>query len=124
MKLRPFTFLLALVLTTLSTGCFGMFGSRGPEESAVITVRNDLDPPDAMTIQIRRTGGDETTLGTVPAGGERALTYKSRDLQGAYQLVARQTSGAAVVSREFTLFVGARVRWEMRTNSVAVSERP
>lgn len=122
MKLRPLTVFLALVLTTLSTGCFGIFGSRGTEESAVITVLNDLDPSDAMTIQIRRNGDDETTLGTVPAAAERALTYESRNLQGAYQLVARRTSGAAVVSREFTLFAGARVRWQMRTNSVTVSQ--
>lgn len=122
MKLRHLTVFLALVLTTLSTGCFGIFGSRGPEESAVITVLNDLDPPDAMTIQIRRNGDDETTLGTVPGGAERVLTYTARNLQGSYQLVARQTSGAAAVSREFTLFADARVRWQMRTNSVTVSQ--
>lgn len=121
-KPRPFIVILALVLTTLSTGCFGIFGSRGPEESAVITVLNDIDPPDAMTIRIRRTGDDETTLGRVPGGDERALTYTSRNLQGAYQLVAQKTTGAAVVSREFTLFVGARVHWQMRTNSVTVSQ--
>lgn len=122
MKLRPLTVFLTLVLTTFSTGCFGIFGSRGPEESAVITVLNDLDPPDAMTIEIRRNGDDETTLGTVPGAAERALTYESRNLQGSYQLVARRTSGAALVSREFTLFAGARARWQMRTNSVTVTQ--
>lgn len=123
MKLRPLTIFLALVLTTLSTACSGIFGSGGePEESAVITVLNDMDPPEAMTIQIRRSGDDETTLGTVPGGAERALTYESSDLQGGYQLVARKSSGAAVVSREFTLFAGARVQWQMRTNSVTVSQ--
>lgn len=122
MKSHRLTVVLALALVTLSTGCFGMFGNRSPEESAVITVLNDMDPPDDMVILIRRNGEDETTLGTVPRGSERALSYESRDLQGAYQLVARQTSGAAVVSREFTLFEGARVRWHMRTNSVTVSQ--
>ena len=122
MKLRPFTIFLALVLTTSSTACFGVFGGGEPEESAVITVLNDMDPPEAMTIQIRRSGDDETTLGTVPGGAERALTYESSDLQGSYQLVAEKSSGAAVVSREFTLFAGAQVRWQMRTNSVTVSQ--
>ena len=122
MKWRPHTICLALVLAILSTGCFGLFGGSDPEESAVITVLNYLDPPDARTIRIRPRGEDETTLGTVPGAAERELTYKSANLQGAYQLVARQSSGAALVSREFTLFVGARVRWEMRTNSVTVSQ--
>lgn len=122
MKLRPLTLVIALVLT-MSTGCFGIFGSRGPEENAVVTVLNDLDPPGAMTIELRRDGDDHSTLGSVPGGAERALTYTSRDLQGAYQLVARLPSGAALVSREFTLFAGAHVRWQMRTNSVTVSQR-
>lgn len=122
MKRRTLTILLALILTTLTTGCFGILGSRGPEESAVITVLNDVDPPETRTIQIRQDGDDKATLGTVPAGAEREMTYESRNLQGAYQLVAQQTSGAAVVSREFTLFLGARVRWDMRTNTVTVSQ--
>lgn len=122
MKLRPLAIFLALVLTTSSTACFGIFGSGEPEDSAVITVLNDMDPPEAMAIQIRRSGDDETTLGTVPGGAERALTYESSDLQGTYQLVAQKSSGAAVLSREFTLFAGARVRWQMRTNSVTVSQ--
>ena len=121
-KLRPLIIFIALVLTTSSTACFGLFGSGEPEESAVITVLNDMDPPEAMTIQIRRSGDDETTLGTVSGAAERALTYESNDLQGSYQLVARKSSGAAVVSREFTLFSGAQVRWQMRTNSVTVSQ--
>lgn len=120
MKLRLLG--LALVLTTLTTGCFGILGSRGPVESATITVLNDLDPPAAMTIEVRRDGDDEGTLGTVAAGSERAMTYESRNLQGAYQLAATQPSGAAVVSREFTLFAGAQVRWQMRTNSVTVTQ--
>lgn len=122
MKRRPHKILVALVLATLSTGCFGLFGSGGPEESAVIIVLNDLDPPDARMIRIRPRGEDETTLGTVPGAAERTLTYESTNLQGAYQLVAPQSSGAALVSREFTLFAGARVRWEMRTNSVTVTQ--
>lgn len=122
MKLRTLTILLALVLTTLNTGCFGILGSRGPQESAVIIVLNNVDPPETRTIQIRQDGDDKATLGTVPAGAEREMTYESRNLQGAYQLVAQQTSGAAVVSREFTLFLGARVRWDMRTNTVIVSQ--
>lgn len=119
---RPTVVFLALVMTTLTTGCFGIFGSEAAQETAVITVLNNMDPPDAMTIQIRRTGDDETTLGTVPASAERTLTYESTSLQGTYQLVARQTSGAALVSREFTLFADARVRWQMRTNTVTVSQ--
>lgn len=121
MKLRPLTFLVALVLTTVTTGCFGIMGSRGPEESATITVVNDMDPPNTMTILIRR-DGDEETLGTVPGGAERSLNYESRNLQGAHQLVARQTSAAEVVSREFTLFGGAQVRWQLRANSMTVSQ--
>ena len=122
MKRRTLTIVLALILTTLTAGCFGILGSRGPQESAVIIVLNNVDPPETRTIQIRQDGDDKATLGTVPAGAEREMTYESRSLQGAYQLVAQQTSGAAVVSREFTLFLGARVRWDMRTNTVTVSQ--
>lgn len=124
MELRRFTISLALVFVfaSLNTGCFGLFGGGGADESAMITVVNDLDPTETRTIQIRRGGDDETTLGTVPGNAERMLTYEAEDLQGTYQLVARQSSGAAVVSREFTLFAGARVRWQMRTNSVTVSQ--
>ena len=126
MKWRPPTIVVVIVLlmlTTVGTGCFGIFGSGGgPEESALIIVRNDLDPPDVRTIRIRPSGEDEATLGTVPGASERTFTYKSEDLQGAYQLVAPQASGASLVSREFTLFSDARVRWDMRTNAVTVSQ--
>jgi len=120
LNLRPILF--ALLLAAPIAGCFGIFGGGGPEASAVLTVLNDLDPPAAMTIELRRDGDDESTVGTVPGGAERTLTYSSTNLQGAYQLVARQASGAAVVSREFTLFPDAQVRWQLRTNSVIVSQ--
>jgi hypothetical protein len=123
-KPRVPTIVLALLISILSAGCFSFFGSSEPEESAAVTVVNDLDPPDTRTILIRPRGEDEERLGTVAGGDERELTYESTDLQGAYQLMARQSSGAALVSREFTLFAGARVRWEMRTNSVTVSQSP
>lgn len=122
MKLRPLALAITLVLTILTTGCFGLFGSGGPEESTTITVLNDLDPSEAMTIELRKAGDDASTLGTVDGGAERALVYRSTDLQGAYQLLARQRSGAAIVSREFTLFANAHVRWQMRTNSVTVTQ--
>ncbi len=122
MKLRRSTVFFVLVLASLSTGCFGLFGSHGTKESATISVVNDMQPSDDMSIEIRRNGGDQKKLGTVPAGVERALTYESSDLQGSYQLVARQSSGAALVSREFTLFAGARVRWDMQANSVTVTQ--
>lgn len=122
MKLRPLAFAITLVLTILTAGCFGLFGSGGPEETATITVLNDLAPSEAMTIELRKVGEDASTLGTVGGGAERTLVYRSSDLQGTHQLLARQPSGAAVVSREFTLFANAQVRWEMRTNSVTVTQ--
>lgn len=121
MKLRPLALAFTLVLTALNTGC-GFLGSSGPEESTTIIVLNDLVPAEAMTIELRKSGGDDSTLGTVDAGAERTMVFRSRDLQGAYQLRARQPSGAALVSREFTLFANAQVRWQMRTNSVNVTE--
>ena len=122
MKLRRLTLAFALALPIFSAGCFGLFGSGEPSYSATISVLNDLDPSAPMTIELRKNGDDASTLGTVAGGAERALTYKSDDLQGAYQLYARQPSGAALVSREFTLFPGAQVRWQMRTNNVSVSQ--
>lgn len=125
MKPRLLSLAVALLLATVSTGCFGLFGgSSEPDQSAVITVLNDVDPPREVTVEIRRSGDDASNLGTVSAGAQRDLTYRSSNLQGAYQLVARQPSGAAIVSREFTLFPDARVRWQMRTNSVTVSQEP
>jgi hypothetical protein len=121
MKLRLFAVVFALVLTSLATAC-SFLGSSGPEESATIVVLNDLDPSATMTIELRKGGGDGSTLGTVDGGTERTLQFKSREMQGTWQLQARLPSGAAVVSREFTLFAGANVRWQMRTNAVTVTQ--
>ena len=106
----------------LSAGCFGLLGG-GPEYAATVVVRNDVEPPAALTIVLTQNGDDRATLGTVEAGRERTLRYTSGEIQGSYQLVARQTSGAGVTSRTFTLFDGARVRWDVRENSLSVSQR-
>lgn len=121
MTIRTVRLLIALGLGGLSAGCFGFLGG-GPESSATVVVRNDVDPPTAYTIQLRRMDGDTETLGTVAAGDERVMTFSSGDLQGTYQLIARQSSGAAVTSREFTLFADARVQWQVGTNVLTVAQ--
>lgn len=119
---RMFRLLLVLVVAGLSAGCFGLFSKGGPESTATLVVRNDVDPPTSYTIELRRMGGDTETLGSISAGEERTLSFSSDKLQGTYQLVARQSSGAAVTSREFTLFEDARVEWQVRSNVVTVSQ--
>jgi hypothetical protein len=121
MKLRRLVIAITFLLTTLTTACFGLLGGGSPELSAVLTVVNDVDPPVTMTIQIRQ-DGDDDELATLPGGSERALTYTSRNMRGIYQLVAREATGGAVLSREFTLFSGAQVRWQIRTNSLSVTQ--
>lgn len=122
MKIRMtgLVFLLALVAST--AGCSTFIGGGAPESSATVVVRNDIDPPTSLTIEIRRSDGDTETLGTVDAGQERTLRFSSSDLQGTYQLIGRQSSGAAVTSREFTLFANARVDWQVRSNTVNVTQ--
>lgn len=123
MALRMVRLLLVLGIAGLSAGCFGILGGNsGPEYSSSVVVRNDFDPPTNFTIELRRVGDDTKTLGSVAAGDERVLNYTSKDLQGTYQLIARQSSGAAVQSREFTLFADARVEWQIRSNNLAVSQ--
>lgn len=119
---RIMRLLLVLGFAGLSAGCFGFLGGGGPESSATLVVRNDMDPPTAYTIELRRVGGDTETLGQVAAGQERSMTFSSEDLQGTYQLIARQSSGAAVTSREFTLFADARVEWQVRSNVLTVAQ--
>ena len=119
MKLGSFAVVLTFGLATLTTGCF--IGNRSPEETAVITVVNNVDPPVAMIIELRQ-DGDDDEMDTVPGGSERALPYRSRNMRGIYQLIARESTGGAVLSREFTLFSGAQVRWEIRTNTLSVSQ--
>lgn len=123
MKMRMARMLIVLGLVTISAGCFGLFGGGGPEYSATVVVRNDMEPQTELTIVLRQDGDDRETLGTIAAGQERSLSYTSRDLQGSYQLIARQTSGAAVTSRQFTLFDGAQVSWQIRSNTLSVSQR-
>ena len=122
MALRMVRLLLVLGVAGLSAGCFGILGGggSGPEYSSSVVVRNDFDPPTNFTIELRRVGGDTKTLGTVAAGDERVLNYTSKELQGTHQLIARQSSGAAVQSREFTLFADARVEWQIRSNNLSV----
>lgn len=124
MALRMFKLLLVLGIAGLSAGCMGILGggSSGPEYSASVVVRNDFDPPTNFTIELRRMGDDSKTLGTVAPGDTRPMNYTSKDLQGTYQLIARQSSGAAVTSREFTLFADARVEWQIRSNVLTVSQ--
>jgi hypothetical protein len=122
MKMRTARMLIVLGLTGIFAGCFGMFGARGPEYTATVVVRNDVDPPTVMTIVLRQDGNDRETLGSIEAGQERSLSYTSRNLQGSYQLIARQSSGAAMTSREFTLFDGARVHWQIRSNTLTVTQ--
>ena len=120
MKLRSLAIASTFALTTFTAGCMGLI-NRGPEESATITVVNEVDPPMTMTIQVRR-DNDDDDLGTVSGGNEREFTYTSRNLRGTYQLVARESAGGGMVSREFTLFSGARVRWEIKTNTLSTSQ--
>jgi hypothetical protein len=120
--LRMLRLLLVLGLAEATAGCFGLLGGGGPESSATLVVRNDVDPPTAYTIELRRSGGDTETLGPVAAGEERSLSFSSDKLQGTYQLIARQSSGAAVTSREFTLFADARGEWQVRSNVLTVAQ--
>ena len=122
--LRMIRFALVLFVAGMTTGCFGILGGGGgPELSATVLVRNDIDPPSALRIELRRVGADTETLGNVGPGEERTLNYSSSELQGTYQLVGRQNNGAAVTSREFTLFSGAQVQWQIRTNTLNVIQR-
>ncbi len=123
MKMRLARFLIVLALAFSSTGCLGLGGESGPEYTATVLVRNDVDPPTTLTIVLRQDEDDRETLGSIPSGEERSLNFTSRELQGSYQLVARQTSGAAVTSRAFILFDGAQVSWQVRSNTLSVSQR-
>ena len=113
---------LVLGIVGMTAGCFGIFGGGGSDATATVRVHNDIDPPSPLTVDLRRLGGDTKTLGTIAPGEERALNYSSSNLQGTYQLIARQSSGAAVTSREFTLFERAQVQWQVRTNTLSVSQ--
>ena len=113
-------FVLALVAST--AGCARILGGGAPQTSATILVRNDVDPSAPLKIEIRRSNGDSETLGTVDASQERTMRFTSRELQGTYQLIGRQSSGAAVTSRDFTLFDNAQVAWQIRSNTVSVTQ--
>ena len=122
MKLHMVRLIFVLGLAVLSAGCFGILGGGEPQSRATIVVRNDISPPTTLTIVIRQAGSDKETLGTLAPEEERTFTYSSGSLQGNYQLVARQSSGAAATSREFTLFTDARVHWQVGPNSLSVVE--
>jgi hypothetical protein len=121
-KPRIMKLILVLGIAGLSAGCFGVLGGGGPQASATVVVRNDLDPPGTLTVVLRQGDNDRETLGTLAPGEERTFTYSSSSLQGNYQLLARQSSGAAVTSRAFTLFADARVHWQVGANSLSVTE--
>jgi hypothetical protein len=121
-KRRITRLVLALVFVGLSAGCAGILGGGAPQSSATVAVRNDLNPPGTLTIVLRQGDRDRETLGTLAPGEERTFTYSSSSLQGNYQLLARESSGAAVMSRAFTLFADARVHWLVGANSLSVVE--
>lgn len=122
MKIRMTNIAFVLALVASTAGCAGFIGGGAPETSATVIVHNDVEPATSLTVEIRRSNGDSETLGTVEAGQERTLRFTSRELQGTYQLIGRQSSGAAVTSRDFTLFENAQVRWQMRSNTVSVTQ--
>lgn len=122
MKLHIVKLIFVLGLAGLSAGCFGILGGGVPQSSATVVVRNDITPPTSLTIVLRQDGRDRETLGTLAPGEERTFTYSSSSLQGNYQLLARQSSGAAVTSRDFTLFADARVHWQVGANALSVVE--
>lgn len=123
MNLRAWNLLPILALAVLSTGCLGIFsgGGGGGEKSEVsFVVYNDLQPAAKVTVRLRTGERDVADLGSVPPGEERTLTWSADGFPDRYRLVAEQPSGAASISREFTLFDGAQARWQLRSNNLSV----
>ncbi len=121
MKPRISSIIAVLALAVLSTGCLGILsGGGGEEKQASFIVYNDVQPQARVTIKLRRNDKDVATLGTIEAGDQRTLTYSAADFSGNFRLVSDQPSGAASISREFTLFDGAQVRWQIRANTLSV----
>ncbi len=117
---RKWSLLPVLVLALLSFGCFGLLSGGGEKGQTSFIVYNDVQPAATVTVVLRRGDKDVATLGTVPAGEERTLTYATSKLDDSFRLVAQQTSGASSVSRQFSLFDGAQVRWQIRVNNLSV----
>jgi hypothetical protein len=105
------------------SGAHGGAPSPGDPQAIVVQVSNNLTPREIVAVRVEAVSGARVTLGDVPPGATRKLTFTVGMVVAEYQLVALQADGKTVTSNTFHLFPGALVFWSLRDNLVQVTER-
>ena len=89
----------------------------------LIEVQNNLAMRQVVTVRITRRSGGVTTLGSVGPNRTQTLRFEEQNLESAYVLHAQGADGREFVSREFSLYPNAFVRWRLSNNTVSVGTR-
>lgn len=87
-----------------------------------MTVENNLNPPQEVTVRMVEPNGSRNILGSLGPGRSRTYELREPSFSGDYALMAELGSGETVVSRSFVLFPEARVHWTLRSNQLTVAQ--
>jgi len=114
-----------LLLFQLSfAGCASRAGSAGEEQEGTsevtVVVNNDLMPSSAVSIWIIPQSSRQILIGSVGPGQRAELEFRPQRSVIGYRLRARASGGKEVISNNFSVYDGARVHWELRTNVAIV----
>lgn len=94
-----------------------------PDDAVEVRVRNNLTPRTLVTVRIFSGSGTRTFLGAVAPGDTKSLTFREAMFESRYQLVATGEDGQEIRSRDFDMYLGARVVWTLKTNVLDIGPR-
>ena len=106
--------LLASACTTTKTS------SEMARQLVPVIVDNDLVNRSDVTVRMMASDGSSSLLGGASPGSTGEYTFSDRVFAGQYHLEAETGDGRTIRSRDFTLFPGAAVLWELNRNDLQV----
>lgn len=114
---RSFAAVAAVLVLGLLAGCipFGQRGATG--EQITLRVRNDLDPPTALTAYVVPVGGEPRLLGPVQPDATQSFFFEPLPVPG-YSFLATTTAGRSVTSDTVALGANSVVVWELTGNTL------
>lgn len=107
----------------LLVGCATPRAGGGRETDLVrVVIRNDLIPPASVTVRLLGPGGQSLGIVSVSPGSSASRWMRTDSFGGMFRLQAEMTRSSEVRSTPFSLFPGAEVVWELRSNLVRVEQ--
>jgi hypothetical protein len=89
----------------------------------MIQIANNFTPPDQVTVYIVNQTGSRQVLGSVSPGQKKSFPYQPTNAVDKFSLVAQPTQRApSMTSNLFTLVNAETVMWDLRSNTLQVTE--